>query len=428
VKDYTKASLAFRLLAAAAIMVIVFLPGIRGEAATTVRESTPEHDEAAQPASSFAGWHLPVPAGTWLISRGPCGSGGLFTHQCGYFEDSCAIDLTPLSDSMLSVPVLAPQAGQVFFLGTRTDSGMVVMLRHDDGRVSALMHLSKVVVGLDQRVAQGQVVAYAGNTGSSTRPHLHFDVQPNAVVRECLPLSGLDEIDFVRMTVRSHNLAWSALVLTNPPEHLPDWLAVAAVGAVAVGSASPAPRLVLTPSAVSRLPVAIEDARLGTQKLYFQGQPLTPTLKLRGQTVFEVPLTGPAAPGDYQAALRLHTASSLSATSTLTLTYSVRPPVDTRAALGIIWVNPTFVSPANWTNLSQTPKLCWSEYASAGTAPLSFRAMVAGPVAADSGWQAGTCWTPPTLPRGTYFWKVFVRDARGYMNRTKQRPLAFKIR
>jgi len=422
VKDYTKANLGFRVFVAALLLAIGLLPGIRSDAATPERQSTPKHSQAALPATSYAGWHLPVPAGAWLISRGPCGSRAPFSHQCGYFEDSCAYDLTPLSDSMLNVPVLAPQAGQIFFLGTRDDSGMVVMIEHDDGRVSALMHLSKIVVGLDQRVAQGQVVAYAGNTGSSTRPHLHFDVQPNAVERTCLPLIGLDELDPVRMIVRSHNLPWSALVLTNPPELLPAWLAVSTGGAPAI-----APRLVLTPSAVGRLPVAIDDKRLGTQKVYFQGRPLTPTLKLLGQSIFEVALTGPPESGDFQAPLRLQAGPGVKATATLTVAYSVRAPVDTSAALGVILVNPTFVSPVNWANLAETPKLCWSEYASAGTAPLSFRVMVAGQRTADSGWQAGTCWTPPALPSGTYFWKVFVRDARGFMNRTNQRPLAFKI-
>jgi len=255
VKDYTKANLGFRVLAAAATLaVVLFLPGIRSEAAAP--------NGPILSAADFAGWHLPVPAGMWLISRGPCGSPGGFSHQCGYFEDSCAIDLTPLTESMLSVPVLAPQAGQVFFLGTRDDSGMVVMLEHDDGRVSALMHLSKVVVGLDERVAQGQVVAYAGNTGSSTRPHLHFDVQPNAVERSCLPLDGLDEVDLVRMVVQSHNLEWSALVLPNPPERLPAWLTLESGGAAGL-----APRPVLAPSAQTRLPVAIDDARLSTQSV-----------------------------------------------------------------------------------------------------------------------------------------------------------------
>jgi hypothetical protein len=172
--------------------------------------------------------------------------------------------------------------------------------------------------------------------------------------------------------------------------------------------------------------VAVPATRPSTQGLFFEGKSFSPTLQATGQTLFSIPLTARAITGDYLAEVR--TLSALGRpTGTFTFTYSVRPPADSSAALGIILVNPTFVSPVNWANLSDTPKLCWSEYASAGTAPLSFRVMVAGPKAADSGWQGGTCWTPPALPRGTYFWKVFVRDARGYMNRTNQRPLAFKI-
>src|SRR5260221_5402214 len=180
VKDYTKARCSL-------VGLLLCLLGLTDLAAGVVPPGRAAAGAAAS-AFDFSDWHFPVPAGDWLISRGPCGGRGLYTHQCGYFEDECAFDLTPLTGSMLSVPVLAPQAGQVFFLGTRTDTGLAVLLRHADGRISALYHLSKIVVGLDQSVTQGQVIGYAGDTGSSTRPHVHFDVQPNAVERTCLPL------------------------------------------------------------------------------------------------------------------------------------------------------------------------------------------------------------------------------------------------
>lgn len=37
-------------------------------------------------------------------------------------------------------------------------------------------HLSKTIVKVGQRVAQGDVVGISGNTGRSTAPHLHFQV------------------------------------------------------------------------------------------------------------------------------------------------------------------------------------------------------------------------------------------------------------
>jgi len=54
--------------------------------------------------------------------------------------------------------------------------------------------------------------------------------------------------------------------------------------------------------------------------------------------------------------------------------------------------------------------------------------IAAGPGAADSGWISELCYTTPSLAPGTYFWKVFVTDGAGLMNRTNQRPLAVVIR
>jgi hypothetical protein len=381
---------------------------------------------AAAQAPDFAGWHLPLPAGEWLISRGPCGAAGLFTHQCGYYEDRCALDLTPLSGSMASVPVLAPQAGQVFFVGTRNDSGLTVMLEHADGRVSAMMHLAKVVVAPDQRVAQGQVVAYAGSSGSSTRPHLHFHVQPNAVERECLPLDRLDQVDLRALMARSNNLAWTDITLVEPPADLPAWLPLLADGA-ATRRVLPG-RLVLAPGAVVELPVGLPTGQVPAGGVRAGREMLTPALSMAGLTVFTVPLEAPPAAGEYNALLHLVPAANRPAVQhALRLPFTVRPAAETASSRGMVLISPTFVRPANWAVLRAAPELCWSEPASAGPPPLSFRAMVAGPTPADSGWIATTCWQPPALGPGDYAWKVFVRDGQGYMNRPNQRPHVFEI-
>lgn len=377
-------------------------------------------------AVDFAGWHLPVPAGDWLISRGPCGAGGLFTHQCGYYEDHCALDLTPLSGSMENVPVLAPQAGQVFFMGTRSDSGLTVMLEHEDGRVSALMHLAKIVVAPDQRVAQGQVIAYAGSSGSSTRPHLHFHVQPNVVERTCLDLGTLDETDLRTMTVRSHNLAWTELVLVEPPATLPAWLPALTPSAGA-GAALP-PLVILAPGTGVALPVAIATADLPLGVLAYAGQRLAPAAIANGLATFLVPIRAPVVPGEYAGLLELRGAPGGRTTGrALRLNYAVRAPAETASSTGIVLISPTFVRPANWSRLSRPPELCWSEPASAGPSPLLFRVRIVGPTPADSGWIEAACWQTPALAPGSYAWKVFVRDGQGYMNRTNQRPFVFKL-
>ena len=54
--------------------------------------------------------------------------------------------------------------------------GKWVTVEHDNGLVSTSAHLSLVNVKPGQRVTRGQVIAYTGNTGFSTAPHLHISV------------------------------------------------------------------------------------------------------------------------------------------------------------------------------------------------------------------------------------------------------------
>ena len=45
------------------------------------------------------------------------------------------------------------------------------------GNFAGYMHLSKVSVKRGQAVKKGQVIGHSGNTGSSTGPHLHLEIQ-----------------------------------------------------------------------------------------------------------------------------------------------------------------------------------------------------------------------------------------------------------
>jgi hypothetical protein len=312
----------------------------------------------------------------------------------------------------------------VFFLGTRVDSGLAVLLRHADGRVSALMHLSKVVVGLDQSVSQGQVIGYAGDSGSSSKPHLHFDVQPNAVERTCLPLYGIDQVDTRLMTVHSDNLAWRDLVLPDPPPSLPDWLPL--VGTQAATVVLPW-RVDVAPGAQATMPIAISAAFLGSQAVYYEGRQLAPTGAANGYKLYRVTITAPLAPGSYLGSLAFHVAGPVTGSLPVAVVYQAVQPMDSRPAAGLVWINPLMVNPPNAAVLTHVPRFCISEPAVAGPAPFSFRVMLSGPVPADSGWLAAPCWTPTDLPPGTYYWKGFVRDGQGHMNRTNERPRVFKL-
>jgi len=382
----------------------------------------------AQATPNFSGWHLPVPAGEWLVSRGPCNALTPYDHNCNYYEERCAIDLIPTSGSMENIPMLAPQAGQVFFIGKRDDAGLTLLLLHPDGRVSGFMHLSRIVVGPDEPVTKGQVVAYAGHTGlSSGNPHLHFFVQPNAVERDCLPLEGLDEIDYLLEKARSHNLGWDELTLINPPpavfERLPPIRVSRDREQVPL-------RLAVPRDTIFRLQVLLSGPISGTKIL--RGPAITDgswvssviTRTAEG-AFFRVPIkaVGRSSAGTWGLATDPVLADIL-----FTLTFTVTQPIAVVPARGILLLNPQLVSPSSYSSFDQPPELCWSLHRTAGQAPFEFRVVVVGPKPADSGWLNDTCWQPPNLSSGTYYWKVFVRDARGYMNRTNQRPFAFIIR
>lgn len=73
-------------------------------------------------------------------------------------------------------PVSAAADGVVVLTGGFYYAGNCVYLDHGQGLVTMYFHLSEVRVEKGQRVARGQVLGLAGDTGRSTRSHLHFGV------------------------------------------------------------------------------------------------------------------------------------------------------------------------------------------------------------------------------------------------------------
>ena len=88
-------------------------------------------------------------------------------------------------------PLLAAAAGVVTRAGWGSDSycpplgrstsNLGVVILHDvaggERFVTAYIHVSEVRVEVGERVTAGQLVALSGNTGCSTGPHLHFQVE-----------------------------------------------------------------------------------------------------------------------------------------------------------------------------------------------------------------------------------------------------------
>jgi murein DD-endopeptidase MepM/ murein hydrolase activator NlpD len=84
--------------------------------------------------------------------------------------------ITPIGTS-----VIAAGAGVIDFVGRRGGLGLCVEIDHGFGYRTVYGHLSKFLVNIDQKVKRGQLIAKTGNSGLSSGPHLHYEVQHNGV-------------------------------------------------------------------------------------------------------------------------------------------------------------------------------------------------------------------------------------------------------
>jgi murein DD-endopeptidase MepM/ murein hydrolase activator NlpD len=71
--------------------------------------------------------------------------------------------------------------------------GNAVVIKHGNGTFSQYAHLSKVDVKVGQIVKTGQRIAFSGNTGNSSGPHLHFEIRTTASYG-----SSVDPVAFLR--------------------------------------------------------------------------------------------------------------------------------------------------------------------------------------------------------------------------------------
>ncbi|MFW6029658.1 MAG: peptidoglycan DD-metalloendopeptidase family protein [Halanaerobiales bacterium] len=75
--------------------------------------------------------------------------------------------------------VMASRAGKIVYSGWSTGYGETVIIEHQKGVRSLYAHNSRLLVKSGQHVERGQAIALSGNTGNSTGPHLHFEIQIN---------------------------------------------------------------------------------------------------------------------------------------------------------------------------------------------------------------------------------------------------------
>lgn len=116
----------------------------------------------------------------------------------------------------VGTPVRAAGEGRVKFAGQQGGYGNVVELEHGSGVVTVYGHLSRFAKNLKrgQHVELGQVIAYVGQTGLATGPHLHYEYRVRGVhqnpqtvpLPDAAPIPATDRERFLAATADTMNM------------------------------------------------------------------------------------------------------------------------------------------------------------------------------------------------------------------------------
>lgn len=151
------------------------------------------------PSQDTSPYVLPYGVGeSFLIGQGNC-TGPDDSHAAGT-PDAFAYDI----DMPIGADVVAAREGTVLAIEERFADGNrvggeenFVTILHVDHTVAAYYHLAEggVLVSVGDTVRQGDIIAKSGDTGESTEPHLHFQVDAG---------EGRDSVPVVFRNTRPH--------------------------------------------------------------------------------------------------------------------------------------------------------------------------------------------------------------------------------
>jgi murein DD-endopeptidase MepM/ murein hydrolase activator NlpD len=88
----------------------------------------------------------------------------------------------------LGTEVHAAESGIVAYAGSELKGyGNLVLLRHDNGWVTAYAHNDELLVKRGDKIKRGQVIAKAGKTGSVDQPQVHFELRQGSKPVDPMP-------------------------------------------------------------------------------------------------------------------------------------------------------------------------------------------------------------------------------------------------
>jgi murein DD-endopeptidase MepM/ murein hydrolase activator NlpD len=102
---------------------------------------------------------------------------GKILTSFGQRDDGTHNDGINLSVPM-GTPVHAAEGGTVAYAGSELKGyGNLILVRHDNGWVTAYAHNEELLVKRGDKVQRGQIIAKAGRTGSVDQPQVHFELR-----------------------------------------------------------------------------------------------------------------------------------------------------------------------------------------------------------------------------------------------------------
>ncbi len=115
-----------------------------------------------------------LPPGQTTTAKFVAPAAGTFTSGFGtrWGATHYGIDIA----NSIGTPIVSVAPGTVISAGPASGFGLWVRVRHDDGTITVYGHNDSNAVTVGQRVRTNQVIAYIGNRGDSTGPHVHFEV------------------------------------------------------------------------------------------------------------------------------------------------------------------------------------------------------------------------------------------------------------
>lgn len=168
-----------------------------------------------------------IPSGSPVRYNGVTSSFGYRIHPTlNSKELHRGIDMKAAMDT----PVYATADGIVEWAGFHDKSGFgnLVILQHNYGFRAYFAHLNKVVIKSGSFVKKGDLIAYTGNSGMSSGPHLHYEIR--------FIQRAVNPVEFVRWSVKNYNdifekekqIPWQSLItatahikVPNPTQTLP---------------------------------------------------------------------------------------------------------------------------------------------------------------------------------------------------------------